>query len=90
MHWHAPVHARAGPPSRPTAVSPPGAQVSRLPAELTARWDKARRFGEAWAWVRRLRPGAALTSLSVPLGEAQGAYDALDAAATLVAEITYP
>ena len=30
-------------------------QVSHVPADMSARWNKQRRFQEAWRWVRALR-----------------------------------
>eukprot|EP00903_Cladosiphon_okamuranus_P008819 g8446.t1 len=58
-------------------------QVSRLPAGLTDRWDKERRFATAWSLVRELRPSAFLTTSSTPLGGAQGAYESLGAGSEL-------
>lgn len=52
-------------------------QVSRLPAELTDRWDKDRRFAAAWSLVRQLRPSTFLTTSSLGLEDAQQAYEAL-------------
>ncbi|KAJ1487241.1 hypothetical protein T484DRAFT_1787122 [Baffinella frigidus] len=64
-------------------------QVSEIPAELSGRWDKARRFEEAWAWVRRLRPSRTLSTKVVPLREAQAAYDLLDQGATVGVHFSY-
>ena len=64
-------------------------QVSKIPAELSTRWDKQRRFAEAWEWVRRLRPSRLLTTMSLPLAGAQEAYQALDAGRTLGVEFVY-
>ncbi|CAN0554451.1 unnamed protein product, partial [Ectocarpus sp. 8 AP-2014] len=52
-------------------------QVSRLPAGLTDRWDKDRRFLAAWSLVRELRPSVFLTTSSPPLDGAQEAYESL-------------
>ena len=77
------------PPSPPLAARlPPSsssarAQVSRLPAGLTDRWDKERRFAAAWSLVRELRPSSFLTTSSTPLDGAQGAYESLGAGSEL-------
>ncbi|CAM9807365.1 unnamed protein product, partial [Hapterophycus canaliculatus] len=57
--------------------------VSRLPAGLTDRWDKARRFATAWSLVRELRPSSFLTTSSPGLEGAQGAYESLGAGSEL-------
>ncbi|CAM9734807.1 unnamed protein product [Pylaiella littoralis] len=57
--------------------------VSRLPAGLTDRWDKERRFSAAWALVRELRPSSFLTTSSPGLDGAQGAYESLGAGSEL-------
>ncbi len=58
-------------------------QVSKLPAGLTDRWDKERRFAAAWSLVRELRPSGFLTTLPTGLGGAQGAYESLGAGSDL-------
>lgn len=58
-------------------------QVSRLPAGLTDRWDKDRRFLAAWSLVRELRPSGFLTTSSPPLDGAQEAYESLGAGSEL-------
>ncbi|CBJ25487.1 conserved unknown protein [Ectocarpus siliculosus] len=58
-------------------------QVSRLPAGLTDRWDKDRRFLAAWSLVRELRPSVFLTTSSPPLDGAQEAYESLGAGSEL-------
>ena len=65
-------------------------QVSEVPAEIAARWSKARRFSEAWRWVRMLQPSSMLTSLRLPLSDAQHAYELLDSAQTLCVQFSYP
>ena len=65
-------------------------QVSEVPAEISARWSKARRFSEAWRWVRMLQPSSMLTSLRLPLSDAQHAYELLDSAQTLCVQFSYP
>lgn len=57
--------------------------MSRLPAGLTDRWDKARRFSAAWSLVRELRPSRFLTTSSPTLEGAQGAYESLGAGSEL-------
>lgn len=67
----------------PPSSSSARAQVSRLPAGLTDRWDKERRFAAAWSLVRELRPSSFLTTSSTPLDGAQGAYESLGAGSEL-------
>ena len=49
-------------------------QVSSIPATLSHRWTKARRFGAAWASLRELMPGEALTTLVCSLEDADSAF----------------
>lgn len=58
-------------------------QVSKLPAGLTDRWDKDRRFSAAWSLVRELRPSGFLTTSSPRLDGAQEAYESLGAGGEL-------
>jgi NADPH:quinone reductase-like Zn-dependent oxidoreductase/FMN phosphatase YigB (HAD superfamily) len=51
-------------------------QVSEIPAELHARWNKQRRFQLAWEMTRQLRPSR-LCTRSVSPDAAQSAYEAL-------------
>lgn len=53
-------------------------QVSTIAPELSARWDKARRFTVAWEALRRLRPEKWITH-RFPLDRAAEAYHLLDA-----------
>jgi threonine dehydrogenase-like Zn-dependent dehydrogenase len=69
--------------------APDLAQVSQIPADLSGRWDKQRRFDEAWRWVRRIGPSRSLSTTVCPLREAQAAYEALDTGATVGAHFTY-
>ena len=66
-------------------------QVSTIAPELSARWDKSRRFGVAWDALRRIQPKRWITH-RFPLSQAEQAYRLLDdhpqeAIQTL---ITYP
>lgn len=51
--------------------------MSQLPAELSDRWDKGRRFDVAWSILRELRPSSFLTTRTAGLHDAQGAYESL-------------
>lgn len=52
-------------------------QVSTLAADLTARWDKARRFETAWRMIAAVAPERLITH-RLPLGQAAAAYHLLD------------
>jgi threonine dehydrogenase-like Zn-dependent dehydrogenase len=52
-------------------------QVSSIAPELSARWDKARRFGVAWRALQRLRPEKWITH-RFSLVDAALAYSLLD------------
>ncbi|MBI5932123.1 MAG: zinc-binding alcohol dehydrogenase [Chloroflexi bacterium] len=52
-------------------------QVSAIAPELSARWDKSRRFGVAWDALARIKPERWITH-RVPLNEAAEAYRLLD------------
>jgi len=52
-------------------------QVSSIAPELSGRWDKARRFQEAWEMIRRLKPQA-LISHRMPIDQAADIYKRLD------------
>jgi 2-desacetyl-2-hydroxyethyl bacteriochlorophyllide A dehydrogenase len=52
-------------------------QVSTVAPELSARWDKSRRFGVAWDALARIQPERWITH-RVPLGRAAEAYRLLD------------
>jgi 2-desacetyl-2-hydroxyethyl bacteriochlorophyllide A dehydrogenase len=52
-------------------------QVSAIAPELSARWDKARRFEVAWQALARIRPERWITQ-RFPLGRAAEAYRLLD------------
>lgn len=66
-------------------------QVSHIGAELSARWDRPRRFDVAWQALRALDPRP-LISHRVPFAEAQGAYELIDRhpAGVLQVLLTYP
>jgi len=52
-------------------------QVSTIAPELSARWDKARRFEVAWEALERIRPEKWITH-RISLNEADMAYQLLD------------
>ncbi|MEW5829114.1 MAG: zinc-binding alcohol dehydrogenase [Chloroflexota bacterium] len=52
-------------------------QVSTIAPELSARWDKSRRFEVAWEALARLRPEKWITH-RIPLDDAEKAYRLLD------------
>jgi len=52
-------------------------QVSSIPAQLSGRWSKGRRFQVVWNAVRQLKPSLLITSIARPL-EASSVYAGLD------------
>ncbi len=54
-------------------------QVSSIAPELSGRWDKARRFQQAWQMIRRVKPQA-LISHRIPIDQAADIYELLDQA----------
>ncbi|AMK74973.1 MULTISPECIES: zinc-dependent alcohol dehydrogenase [Methylomonas] len=54
-------------------------QVSSIAPELSGRWDKARRFQQAWQMIKRVKPQA-LISHRVPIDQAADIYQLLDQA----------
>jgi 2-desacetyl-2-hydroxyethyl bacteriochlorophyllide A dehydrogenase len=52
-------------------------QVSTIAPELSARWDKARRFDVAWKALERIKPEKWITH-RVPIDKAEEAYRLLD------------
>ena len=64
-------------------------QVSRIPATLSMRWDKGRRFDVAWELLRAIRPSTTLTTTRVGLHRAGEAFELLVAGKTVVTEIVY-
>jgi 2-desacetyl-2-hydroxyethyl bacteriochlorophyllide A dehydrogenase len=52
-------------------------QVSTIASELSARWDKSRRFSVAWDALRRIQPERWITH-RFPLSQAAEAYRLLD------------
>ena len=52
-------------------------QVSTIAPELSARWDKARRFGVVWEALKRVRPEKWITH-RFPLDKAAQAYRLID------------
>ena len=63
-------------------------QVSKIPAGVSGRWDKKRRFGLAWDLVRDLRPSRLLTRTTT-LGHAMDAYRALDRGTEIAVAFEY-
>ena len=66
-------------------------QVSTIASELSARWDKSRRFGVAWDALSRIQPEKWITH-RFPLHQAADAYRLLDERPqeTVQVLITYP
>ncbi len=66
-------------------------QVSAIAPELSARWDKSRRFGVAWDALRRIQPERWITH-RFPLSQAADAYRLLDEhpQEAIQVVITYP
>lgn len=54
-------------------------QVSSIAPELSGRWDKARRFQQAWQMIRQVKPQA-LISHRTPIDQAADIYKLLDQA----------
>lgn len=52
-------------------------QVSTLPTEAAARWDRARRIETAWEMIRSIRPSRFITH-EMPVERAAEAYELLD------------
>jgi threonine dehydrogenase-like Zn-dependent dehydrogenase len=48
-------------------------QVSHIDPALTGRWDRARRFEQAWKWLAKIRPSQPVTH-RFPITEAANAY----------------
>jgi 2-desacetyl-2-hydroxyethyl bacteriochlorophyllide A dehydrogenase len=49
-------------------------QVSQIEPGLRGRWDKARRFEQAWKWLQEIRPSQLLTH-RYPFSQAKEAYE---------------
>jgi threonine dehydrogenase-like Zn-dependent dehydrogenase len=58
-------------------VSLVSSQVSHINPALSGRWDKPRRFQEAWKWLAALKPGQLVTH-TFDIQDAAQAYDLLD------------
>jgi 2-desacetyl-2-hydroxyethyl bacteriochlorophyllide A dehydrogenase len=63
-------------------------QVSTLPADFAARWDRARRQEIAWEMIRHIRPSRLITH-EMPVERAAGAYDLLDREPEEVLQIVF-
>ncbi len=63
-------------------------QVSSIAPELSARWDKARRFDVAWSALRRIRPEKWVTH-RFPLEQAAEAYRLLDQLAAETIQVVF-
>lgn len=87
LYGEAPAALRLGLRFHRSALSLKASQVSAIPAELGARWSKERRFEEAWALLRRLRPSRLLRGERVAFDSAavQGAYERLERGESLTA-----
>lgn len=63
-------------------------QVSSISPELSARWDKSRRFNVAWSALERIRPEQWITH-SFPLEQAADAYLLLDKSAAETIQVVF-
>jgi len=63
-------------------------QVSTLPTDFAARWDRARRVETAWEMIRHTRPSRLITH-ELPIERAAGAYDLLDQRPEEVLQIVF-
>nr|WP_225587826.1 zinc-binding alcohol dehydrogenase [Methylomonas fluvii] len=63
-------------------------QVSSIAPELTGRWDKERRFQQAWQMIRQVKPQA-LISHRVPIDQAADIYKLLDQAPEQVLQAVF-
>ena len=69
-------------------------QVSSIPATISGRWDKARRFNTAWGVIRRCRPsrllrlGGNVVAISRP-SDVLSAYKALSSSKFITALLDY-
>lgn len=63
-------------------------QVSSISPELSARWDKTRRFDVAWAALRRICPERWITQ-RFPLAQAAEAYRLLDERAEETMQVVF-
>lgn len=63
-------------------------QVSTIAPQLSARWDKGRRFDVVWEMLGRVKPSKWITS-RISLGEAEQAYATLDTCPQDVLQIVF-
>ena len=63
-------------------------QVSTIAPELSARWDKRRRFAAAWNAIRRIKPEKWVTH-RIPFSQAGSAYKLLDASPAQTIQIIF-
>lgn len=63
-------------------------QVSTIAPELSARWDKSRRFATAWSALRRLQPEKWITH-RFPLAKADEAYRLLSDSAAEAIQVIF-
>ena len=63
-------------------------QVSSIAPELTGRWDKARRFTQAWEMISKCQPEQFI-SHSLPINRAAEAYQLLDANAADAVQVVF-
>lgn len=64
-------------------------QVSAIPAHLTARWDKERRFRLAWSLLPSLAPSLRFPVHTIPVTAAPTVYDEIDRGQHLQVLFTY-
>jgi len=64
-------------------------QVSDIPAQLTDRWTKERRFETAWKLVSLIHPSQYVTTSICDVASAQTAYESLEKGEQLGVQFTY-
>lgn len=70
-------------------ISLVASQVSDIPAALTSRWDKERRFRLAWKLLPLIMPSTKFPMHIAPVWEAVSAYDDIDKGKHLQVLFTY-
>jgi 2-desacetyl-2-hydroxyethyl bacteriochlorophyllide A dehydrogenase len=70
-------------------ISLVASQVSAIPAHLTARWNKERRFRLAWSMLPSIAPSTRYPVSLVPVATAPKAYDEVDRGKHLQVLFTY-
>ncbi|CAE7207669.1 L-threonine 3-dehydrogenase [Symbiodinium microadriaticum] len=74
LYGESPVGLPLGLRFHRSEVSLKASQVSRIPADLSTRWTKARRSDLTWSLIRELRPKDWISSRFVPITAATDVY----------------